>query len=363
MFCIHSQPQRIKSKAWVFCAAARLLCMAEMLCMGNAYSAQFVWETVPTGVEVSIRGLHAVDAKTIWACGSQGTVLKSVDGGESWSHHVLPDLNQVELRSIHGWNELEAIVATAGQPCKILRTADGGLSWKTVFQQPAESAFIDGMKFWNERSGFAVGDPIDGNWMILRSQDRGESWQIAPLEPVVAKRGEAAFAASNSSLIWLGPEVAMIGLGGNDGAAQILHTVDSGRTWTRRDVPGILRHESAGIFSLAADRTGRMVAVGGDYKKPELASRHIAISTDGGVSWSVPTGPAPRGFRSCVAYVEFKNSPLWITVGTNGAEWSHDGETWQPLSDDPFHALSVTSDGHAWASGSKGRIARLLAVP
>ncbi len=79
--------------------------------------------------------------------------------------------------------------------------------------------------------------------------------------------------------------------------------------------------------------------------------------------WRKPKGEPPRGFRSCVVYVELANIPEgpskfhWITVGPTGSEWSNDAEHWHPLSDDPYHAVQVAPDGSIWACGPMGRVA------
>lgn len=331
---------------------------------------QWSWKPVATGVEASFRGLHAVSDRAIWASGSQGTVLLSRDAGETWQIKRIPGFEAVELRSLHAWNEREAIVATAGQPCAILKTSDGGEHWREVHRVEHPKAFIDGMKFANDRMGIVVGDPIDGHWMLLKSDDSGERWTAAANPPVAALDGEAAFAASNSSLLALSPDKWLLGTGGNSGHAQILLSRDAGQHWERSEVPGILRHESAGIFSLGVRRdagkpAATWIAVGGDYKQPTLADKHIALSTDEGGTWRSPTGQPPRGFRSCVVWVPEGTGPtaagpLWITVGTDGSEWSADGDDWKPLGNETWHAISVSPEGTVWVSGGKGRIGKLV---
>jgi hypothetical protein len=96
-----------------------------------------------------------------------------------------------------------------------------------------------------------------------------------------------------------------------------------------------------------------LVAVGGDYAKPnESAGTAAASSTDGGWTWAASTTP-PHGFRSSVQWSE--SLQAWITVGTNGSDISRDdGKTWQPLDDGNWNALSLP-----FVVGPSGRIARL----
>jgi hypothetical protein len=99
-----------------------------------------------------------------------------------------------------------------------------------------------------------------------------------------------------------------------------------------------------------------LVAVGGDYSKPDEATGTAAASsTDGGWTWIASTTP-PHGYRSTVQWSE--SEKLWITAGTNGSDISRDdGRTWQWLDDGNWNALSLP-----FIVGPNGRIAKLNAA-
>ena len=95
-----------------------------------------------------------------------------------------------------------------------------------------------------------------------------------------------------------------------------------------------------------------LVAVGGDYEKPNESKGTAAYSTDGGKTWTAATVP-PHGYRSAVAWD--KADRAWIAVGTNGSDYSRDdGKTWHPLDNGEWNALSLP-----YVVGPKGRIAKL----
>ncbi len=48
-----------------------------------------VWADRSTGAAVDLRGVHAIDANTVWVCGASGNVYYSADGGSSWANTVL----------------------------------------------------------------------------------------------------------------------------------------------------------------------------------------------------------------------------------------------------------------------------------
>jgi hypothetical protein len=97
-----------------------------------------------------------------------------------------------------------------------------------------------------------------------------------------------------------------------------------------------------------------LIAVGGDYTKPNESKGTAAWSADGGQHWTASATP-PHGFRSAVQWSEALK--LWITVGTNGSDLSRDdGKTWQPMDNGNWNALSLP-----FVVGPNGRIARLNA--
>lgn len=340
------------------------------------------WLNLQTPSISSLRGLSPVDRNTAWVCGSQSALFRTIDQGKSWTSHPIIELKNltpssppVELRSIHAFSAECVVVATAGTPCRIYRTQNAGTNWHCVFEHPAKEAFIDGLKFYDSNQGIAFGDPVDGKIMVLRTEDQGQSWTQIQHDSLSVRDGEAGFAASNSSLMLSQtpntpttnppkPERSLwIGLGGKVGPAPILSSKENITSFKMTSVEPIPSHSSAGIFSLAQSPAGKVIAVGGDYKTPDSPIGNIAIFDPDAQEWRKPKGEPPRGFRSCVVYVEQANIPEgpskfhWITVGPTGSEWSNDAEHWHPLSDDPYHAVQVAPDGSIWACGPMGRVA------
>jgi len=287
----------------------------------------------------------------------------------TWTTHPIEGLETTELRSIHAWSADELVVATAGSPCRIYRTSNAGQSWDIVYENRNPQAFIDGLRFIDQKEGFAFGDPIDSKLMALRSGDRGLTWQSAGVEDFRMQEHEAGFAASNSSLLVLRAKPAerlsvWIGLGGAAGPAQILTSNDAGMSWSRSPIAAIPSGKSAGIFSIAMSPEGRAVAVGGDYMEPDSNRGNIAIYDSETGVWQAAEGQVPRGFRSSVVFlpealsIEHPRATWvrWICAGPTGCDFSEDGKTWYALSEQPFHSLAVASDKSLWACGPEGRV-------
>jgi photosystem II stability/assembly factor-like uncharacterized protein len=162
----------------------------------------------------------------------------------------------------------QLLVASAGTPALIMRSVDLGQTWTTAYRNDHVSAFINSVRFWDDKRGVALGDPVDGKFLLLTTMDGGQSWKEinCGLKPLP---GEAGFAASNGSIVLLGESTAVIGLGGriDMGPARVLRTEDAGKTWAVDEVNGISSGPSSGIFAIASQNGRHLIAVGGDHKK------------------------------------------------------------------------------------------------
>src|SRR5258708_24873194 len=119
--------------------------------------------------------------------------------------------------------------------------------------------------------------------------------------------------------------------------ARVLRTHDRGRTWKIAETP-LAAAASAGIFSVAFRDAKHGVIVGGDYTREKDAVNNLAVTTDGGATWTLVKGLS--GFRSVVAYVPGMKTAL-VAVGPSRADYSvHDGRTWIQLDGARFDTLS-----------------------
>ena len=137
---------------------------------------------------------------------------------------------------------------------------------------------------------------------------------------------------------------------------------DGGVTWTVAGTPIRNDGASSGVFSLAFSGGRHGVAAGGDYAKPAEAASNMAITADGGATWTAPNGTRPSGFRSAVVYIASQRA--WIATGTSGSDVSVDnGKSWKQFDSEAYNALSTAGRYATWAVGPKGRIARLRFNP
>lgn len=325
------------------------------------------WEPVdvPPLRESSMRGLSIPSDEVLWVSGNGGSVAVSADGGATW-RDASPDVAQrdsLDLRSIWALDDERCWVASSGlgSASRILKTTDGGRTWRTVHTNRDADGFFDALAFWDAQRGLLMGDAVDGYLTLLLTEDAGETWARVPRSALPeAIRGEAGFAASNRSISLVGDRRGWIGTGGS--AARVLRTVDGGRSWAAVRTPMRQGDGAAGIFALAFQDELVGLGVGGKYTEPEARYGTVILTEDGGKSWILCERP-PGGFRSAVAPLP-KRPGAWIAVGINGTDVSLDGGlSWSPIGtgrDTELNAVMPTPSGDAvWAVGPLGTVRRM----
>ena len=332
--------------------------------LSGSTSAQ--WSLQPSGSTARLRGVSVVNDQVAWASGTGGTVLKTLDGGNTWVRRPVNVTGGAEdlvldFRDIEAFDDRAACVLSigAGELSRIYRTEDGGATWSLGYINHEPEGFLDALAFWNSGQGLALGDPVKGRFVVLTTDDEGKSWTPNASEGMPeALPGEGAFAASGTCLTVQGEGNAWFGTS----AGRVFRSADGGRTWTVHQTPISAGNGSSGIFSMAFQNSQRGLAIGGDYKEPALGRHIVALTSDGGRTWRQPQGPEPPGYRSAVALLGSPDEGNLVAVGPEGTDTSSDGgETWRKLSDTGFHAVDFDHAGVGWAVGENGQIARFEA--
>jgi photosystem II stability/assembly factor-like uncharacterized protein len=318
-----------------------------------------VWQPQTSGVTVRLRGVSAVSALVAWASGASGTVLRTTDGGRTWTHRPVPGAETLDFRDIDALNDRVAYALSIGPGAasRIYKTSDGGGHWTLQFQNRDPKVFLDAMAFADETQGVAYSDSVDGHLVILTTNNGGREWERVTgdrLPPALP--GEGAFAASGTNVALVGREHVWIGTS----VSRVLGSTDGGRTWTATATP-VATGDATGIFSIAFRDTRHGVVVGGNYRKEAEAVDNVAITADGGATWTLVKNRGLSGFRSVVAWVPTAGERSLIAIGPSGADWSSDdGQTWTPLRSDGFDTASFAPHTVVgWAAGQGGRIAKL----
>ncbi|MES2431071.1 MAG: oxidoreductase [Bacteroidota bacterium] len=326
----------------------KLLSILLLIISANYCSAQSI-KTLAE-INTSLRGLSVVDDKTIWASGSNGMVGRSLDSGNSWRWLTVDGFEKIDFRDIEAFDETSAVIMGTSVPAYILRTSDGGESWKVVFEDTTKGMFLDAMEFWNDNSGIVIGDPIDSKFFVARSFDGGFTWRKIPPEYFPqADTGEACFAASGTNVCKINNKEAVFVSGGKKSRIFIRDK--------KIDLPFTTGTETAGGNSIATKNNKIFIVAGGDYLSPDSTSKNCFISKDGGNRWIKPVTP-PSGYRSCVEYIVKKN---WITCGLNGVDYtSDDGINWKLISNNGYNVCKKAKNGKAVFLAGDGKVGKLI---
>jgi len=322
--------------------------------------AGYHWEPESARTTAEFRGLHAPRGGIVWAAGRGGVVARTVDGGVTWDAAVVPDAGHLFFVDVHAIGARTAwLLGTAfdGNEGRIYRTDDGGVTWRVQYSRTAPGMFLDGMAFWNASHGVAFGDPVGGTFVVLVTEDGGDTWNEVEGELLPASlEGEAAFAASGTAIVTYGAELAWFGTGGAD-HARVFRTDDGGHHWSVVSTP-LPAGPSAGIFGLAFRDPMRGVAVGGDYRDPGGSERNLLRTDDGGVTWTMPDSSGLVGVQYGVVHIV---DSVYLATGPTGTSMSlDDGRTWSRIDETAYNtAAAAGSLGAVWAAGPAGRVARL----
>src|SRR5438034_7511592 len=132
---------------------------------GGASSTQWHWQNpLPQGN--NLRGASFVDANTGTVVGEYGTIVRTTDGGNSWTIQVSGTTQNLWAVSFKDSNKGTAV----GEGGTILGTTDGGANW--VPQTSGTTLQLRGVSLSDANNGTAVGE----GGTILRTTDGGNSW-------------------------------------------------------------------------------------------------------------------------------------------------------------------------------------------
>jgi len=196
-----------------------------VLCFNLAYGQ---WTEQTSGVTTSLASLSAVTDNIAWACGASGRVVRTTDGGTTWTPVTNP--SALLLNNIFGIDATTALTTDyAATGTKVFRTTDGGTTWTQVFSQATAVAFIDAIWMTSATNGFMMGDPVGGRWSLWKTTNGGANWDSTGLYlPAIA-----AEAGWNNGMFLRGSSIWF-----NTNAARVYYSSNSGTSWNQQTIVG-----------------------------------------------------------------------------------------------------------------------------
>jgi len=196
--------------------------------------------------------LHFIDNQTGFVTGINGVILRTTDGGDTWSD----PLNTPTDRTLNGiYFPTPEIGYVAGNGGVILKTTDGGDNWVDV-DNPAGTFGLNDVMFTDEENGWVAGVN-----RLLKTEDGGQTWQqITPAQGI---------SPGNYLSLHLFDENNGIFVGTN---GTIQRTEDGGQTFINLNNPAFRTLNS---IRFTDNNTGWAVGISGSVIK----------TTDGGNTW------------------------------------------------------------------------------
>jgi hypothetical protein len=171
-----------------------------------------------------------------WACGINGTVIRSVHTVSQWrnvSGNEIP--SNVALDNICGLDSNIAFVAGhLNANTWVWKTTNGGNNWIQVFSQP--NGRINAVWMRNYLHGFIQGNPVGGRWSIWKTTNGGNDWDSSGLY-IPQAGSELGWPNSFCSTVSFVPmsDTAKIWFGTNN--YRIYYTSNYGQSWNIQPIP------------------------------------------------------------------------------------------------------------------------------
>jgi photosystem II stability/assembly factor-like uncharacterized protein len=284
-----------------------------------------------------LRAVYFLDQNRGWVAGSSGTLLETIDGGQTW--RKLYPLTKDNLRDVYfanekiGWLIAERDVLklkTNDEPrTYLLKTEDGGFSWRRVFLNGSDvNARLVRAVFADAERGWVFGE----SGVVFSTRDGGDHWirQASPTRHLLL--GGAFVDPAHGWLVGAG--------------ATILQTSDGGMTWQSGNV-----RDGEGARFTAASFVGKNLgwAVG--------TAGRVFATTDGGLTWFEQRS----NVNDDLLDVKFIDAAEGWAVGTQGTllHTIDGGVHWSAPSSGTSHALErifFIDRNHGWAVGFGGTI-------
>ena len=304
---------------------------------GGSTSCNYNWSTQTSGTPNQLLTVSAVSDQIGWAAGVGPTVVRTTNGGTSWTAATGTGITG-DVYNIYAWSANDALCTTSPSATFIYKTTNGGTTWTQVYT--LAGGFIDAIQMVSTSEGYALGDPVGGKWTVLKTTDGGNTWARMATEP--AQVGTEA--GWNNSFQIVGTNM---WFGTNN--TRVYRSTDLGLTWTSGATTGTVNTYGVHYNNATTGLAGGTAMV---------------LSTNGGTSYSSVTAPGTAGNLNGI---EGNGSDWWairsgntIYRSTNGAaSWTNAFVSGTAVFQDIDFAVVGSGCPNGWAVGNAGVIAKM----
>lgn len=261
------------------------------------------WTLLNTGVTGIISSIRFTNLNTGFACDQDGNILKTEDGGTTWQILNFPYNNQ--LKTIFFLDENTGFVGgrqlSMSSKAKIFKTNDAGLSWS----EPNDSLnhtnlglkyyHINSLFFTNSSNGYFVsscidlgGDPLCSGYYIGKTNDGGNNWFL-----------KYTNISQFYNIYFTNPQVGFA-VGKNNFGGIISKTIDEGENWNEQ----LIDYCTLRTVYFSDNNIG---FIAGDSGK-------IWQTIDGAINWNKLSTISTNNLYA----IHFPNTSTGYVVGNNG---------------------------------------------
>jgi photosystem II stability/assembly factor-like uncharacterized protein len=166
------------------------------------------WSIVPTGISTLINSMRFVSSSTFYLLTDSQILLKTIDSGVTWT-----TIDPGASNPIYSFDFNGDIGITVGLTGEVRRTIDGGATWSAIAWGTTQR--LTGIRFLDATTVLACG----WNGEIIQSTDAGASFSTTP---TITTRDLYNFVRVNQTTIYC------------HGDGFILESLDNGLTWSFR---------------------------------------------------------------------------------------------------------------------------------
>jgi photosystem II stability/assembly factor-like uncharacterized protein len=312
-----------------------IICM--LILFTNLILPQNNWNLQSSGVTATLNCIRVVDNNTVWAAGDSGVVLRTIDGGITWTSVGGGIIGDNIIWNIDAIDENIAFVTiTPSSITYLYRTTNGGLDWDLVYSQ--NGGFINDIHMIDQLNGIAYGDPVGGKWTVIKTTDGGATWDRISTEPTPIGSEFGIYynslCVTDSLHIWF--------LGDH----RVYRSIDGGINWSY------------------STTTNYFLSIWFNTNAVGMASTNVfntsESSIDSGKTWNSTSSPGPgtpyamagAGTRD---FLYASDGYIYHTTD-NGSSWTEEMVTFNQFFAIDFVTIGQTAIGYA--GGTNGSLAR-----
>jgi len=313
-----------------------LLLLIIALLLKNTTNAQ-VWTPQVSGTTNNLFSISFPTNNLVGhICGSEGTILKTVNGGTNW---VLKNSGtNFDLYEIHFFDANKGFAVGTGNT--LLLTSNGGESWSRIDLAIADdSYYYRNMWFLDDNIGFITGGRSGNNGVVLRTLNGGITWEELNVNSSSAVYG----------IYFTSPDTGYF----SNFNGEISKTKDGGATWQK-----LSSGTSNSLISLyfTNETTGYACGFEGTILK----------TTDQGATWDLITNKANEFYTDIIFLDEFVGFVIGGDANSSSLLKTTDkGETWieENTSTSRLFGGEILSYAAAYSCGFNGSILKITDIP